>query len=150
MIAAVCKIKELPLHIIYAHVQFKTTMYYRLLQADQFYSIGDLLLPPPSDQFRRDHQSQDSHEPDQIQLLQSISMTLSDMQRQLATIQEQNVHRDDTLHRLENEIKACKRPADQVEALETPKSKKSRKTPRGLSVRILIIGKKNSQNLIHT
>lgn len=51
-------------------------------------------------------------------------MTLSDMQRQLATIQEQNVHRDDTLRQLENEIKACKRSADQVEALETPKSKK--------------------------
>ena len=99
-----------------------------------------MLLPPPSDQFRRDHQSQDSHEPDQIQLLQSIGMTLSDMQRQLATIQEQNVHRDDTLRQL-NEIKACKRSADQVEALETPKSKKSRKTPRGLSVRTLIIGK---------
>ena len=50
------------------------------------------------------------------QLLQSISMTLSDMQRQLATIQEKNVHRDDTLRRLANKIKACKRPADQVEA----------------------------------
>ena len=142
MIAAVCMIKELPLHILYVHVQFKTSMYYRLLQADQFYSRGDLLLHPPSDQFHRDHQSQDSHEPDQIQLLQSISMTLSDMQRQLATIQEQNVHRDVTLRQLKNEIKACKRSADQVEALETPKSKKSRKTPRGLSARTLVIGKK--------
>ena len=67
-------------------------------------------------------------------------MTLSDMQRQLANVQEQNVHRDDTVRRLENEIKACKRP-DQVEALETPTSKKSRKTPRGLSVRTLILVK---------
>lgn len=116
-------------------------MYYRLLQADQFYSTGDLLLPPPSDQFCRDHQSQDSHEPDQIQLLQSISTTLRDMQRQLATIQQQNVHRDETLCRLQKEIKACKRPTDQVDALETPKSKKSRKTPRGLSVRTLVLVK---------
>ena len=116
-------------------------MYYRLLQADQFYGRGNLLPPPPSDQFCRDHQSQDCHEPDQIQLLQSISMTLSDMERQLATIQEQNVHRDDTLRHMESEIKACKRLADQVEALETPKSKRSRKTPCGLSVRALILVK---------
>ena len=115
-------------------------MYYRLLQADQFYGRGDLLTPP-RDQFHRDNQSRDSHEPDQIQLLQSISMTLSDMQRQLATIQEQNIHRDNTLCRLEEEIKACKRPAGQLDALETPMPKKSRKTPRGLSVRILVFGK---------
>ena len=62
-------------------------------------------------------------------------MTLSDMQRQLATIQEQNIQRDNTLYRLEMEMKACKRQADQLDDLETPKSKKSRKTPRGLSVR---------------
>ena len=92
-----------------SHNNIHFFMCYRLLQADQFYGRGDMLPPPPSNQFRRDHQSQDCHEPDQIQLLQSISMTLSDMQRQLATIQEQNVHRDDTLRRLENDMQKSSR-----------------------------------------
>ena len=68
-------------------------------------------------------------------------MTLSDMQRQLATIQQQNVHRDETLCWLEKEIKACKRPTDQVDALETPKSKKKVVNPTWDQCKNTYIGK---------
>ena len=58
------------------------------------------------------------------------------MQMQLSTIQEQNERRDATLQQLEmdiNEMKGSKRfAAGGLE--ETPKSKRSRKSPRGLSV----------------
>ena len=62
------------------------------------------------------------------------------MQRQLATITEQNLRRDSTLYQLEQDIKemkGCKRLADQLDLTETPKSKKRQKTPRGLSVSTL-------------
>ena len=72
---------------------------------------------------------------DTVSMLQSISITLSDVQMQLSTIQEQNARRDVTLRQLEKdiqEIKCSKRVGDNL--TETPKSKRSRKSPRGLSV----------------
>ena len=54
---------------------------------------------------------------------------------QLSTIEEQNSQRDSTLKPLEKDIqdtKENKRSGDNAE--ETPKSKRCRKSPRGLSV----------------
>ncbi len=68
-------------------------------------------------------------------LLHSISCSLSDVQRQLVTMQEQNVGRDSSMKKLLSEIGDLKNShqapsfADQI-----PKSKRSRKSPRGLSV----------------
>lgn len=116
---------------------FFICLLFRFLNADQFYRRGDLLSPSPGDQSHRQQQSLDSHKADQIHLLQSISTTLSEMQRQLTTITEQNIQRDNTLYQLEQDIKemkGCKRQADQLNALETPKAKRSHRTPPGLSV----------------
>lgn len=65
-------------------------------------------------------------------------MTLSDIQVQLSSIEEQNSEHDSTLKRLEkdvNDLKETKRPGNSLE--ETPKSKRCRKSPRGLSVSFL-------------
>lgn len=65
--------------------------------------------------------------------LQTISLTLSDIQVQLHSIQEQNLGRDATLNKLEKDICELKgkRPADEF---DSPQLKKSRKSPCGLSV----------------
>ena len=70
-----------------------------------------------------------------LTLLRSISMTLSDVQMQLSTIQQQNTQRDETLRQLEidiKDIKGSKRAGANIE--ETPKSKRRRKSPPGLCV----------------
>lgn len=63
-------------------------------------------------------------------MLQSISMTLSDVQQQLFNIQEQNDLRDTTLQKLEKDVSDLKNDM----AKEVPKIKQGRKSPRGLSV----------------
>ena len=65
-----------------------------------------------------------------LSMLQSVSMTLSDVQGQLATIQQQN-ERDSTLNRLEGEIQAMKRKNEAPQ--NTPNSKRHRKSPCGVS-----------------
>lgn len=67
-----------------------------------------------------------------LSMLQSISVTLSDVQGQLAVIQQQNEQRDSTLNRLEGEIQAMKRNNEATQ--DTPKSKRHRESPCGLSV----------------
>ena len=67
-------------------------------------------------------------------LLESISCSLSGVQRQLSTIQEQNVERDATMKKVLQELDHLKNkqpvPCDDG----TPKSNRCRKSPRGLSV----------------
>lgn len=68
-------------------------------------------------------------------MLQTISVTLSDIQAQLCSIKDQNRERDSTLRQLEKDIKDIKgnkRPATDD---NSTKSKKNRKSPCGLSVR---------------
>lgn len=69
-------------------------------------------------------------------LLQSISMSLSDVQRQLSTIQEQNVQCDQTFRQLEMNIQELKTNKIPAPLEETPK--RSQKSPRGLSVSLSI------------
>ena len=64
-------------------------------------------------------------------------MTLSDVQGQLAIIQQQNEQRDSTLNCLEGEIQAMKRNSEAPQ--DTPKSKRHRKSPCGLSVSASVI-----------
>ena len=72
-----------------------------------------------------------------LSMLQSISMTLSDVQGQLAVIQQQNEQCDSTLNRLEGELQAMKRSNEAPQ--DTPKSKRQRKSPCGLSVSASVI-----------
>lgn len=73
-------------------------------------------------------------------MLQSISTTLSDVQGQLSVLQDQSRRRDDTVSRLESEVKELKATKRSNEVEEsTPKSKRQRKSPRGLSVRFLYL-----------
>lgn len=69
-------------------------------------------------------------------ILQSMSCCLSDVQRQLVIIQEQNSERDSTMKKLVEEVRDLKekQPSLSSDIDETPKSKRSRKSPRGLSV----------------
>ena len=71
-------------------------------------------------------------------MLQSISVTLSDVQGQLPIIQEQNEQRDSTFNRLEGDIKTLKRKNEAPQA-DTPKSKRHRKSLCGLSVSASVI-----------
>ena len=86
----------------------------------------------------RQHQQELTTECDRnpsLSLLQSISVTLSDIQMQLSTIEEQNLQRDSTLKELEKDIKDIKEGKQSSDThLEVPKSKRCRKSPRGLSV----------------
>lgn len=119
-------------------MQFYRTFDHRYIHPDintgctNTYQRGDLLHIPHQPQ-----QLSSSYQISQpLDLLQSISMTLSDIQVQLSSIEEQNSERDSTLKRLEKDIsdmKENKRPGNSLE--ETLKSKRCRKRPRGLSVR---------------
>lgn len=66
-------------------------------------------------------------------LLQSINCGLSGVQQQLSTMQENNVQRDLAMKKISEDIEdlKSKRP---VACDDTPKSKRCRKSPRGLSV----------------
>ena len=64
-------------------------------------------------------------------------MTLSDVQGQLAIIQEQNEQRDSTLNRLEGDIKTLKRK-NEAPQVDTPRSKRNRKSPCGVSADVNI------------
>lgn len=69
-------------------------------------------------------------------------MSLSDIQVKLSSIQDQNFERDATLKQLQEdvkEMKGSKRVADDVDG---PKSKKSRKSPCGLSVSVIVVALK--------
>lgn len=62
---------------------------------------------------------------------------MSDMQRQLATICEQNQERDASLKNLEKDMTELKEASKRTltpDNDEMPKGKRSRKTPCGLSV----------------
>ena len=59
-----------------------------------------------------------------LSMLQSRSMTLSDVQGQLAVIQQQNEQGDSTLNRLEGELQAMKRSNEAPQ--DTPKSRRQR------------------------
>lgn len=71
-------------------------------------------------------------------LLQTISCSLSDIQVKLSAIQEQNLERDATLKQLEKDIqdmKGNKGILDNDDNVNL-KSKRSKKSPCGLSVSI--------------
>lgn len=98
-------------------------------EASQFYGRGDLLPIPPAPDPRSS-----GHLPNEINMLQTISMTLSDIQVQLSSIQDQNSERDATLKQLQQdmkEMKGLKRSADD-DGIQ--KSKKGKKSPCGLSI----------------
>lgn len=67
-------------------------------------------------------------------LLQSINCAVSDMQRQLVSLQEQSLERDSSIEKMRKDIESLKenRPSPFVD--HTPKAKRCRKSPRGLSV----------------
>lgn len=67
-----------------------------------------------------------------LSMLQCISVTLSDVQGQLAIIQQQNEQRHSSLNRLEGEIQAMKRKNEAPQ--NTPNSKRHRKSPCGSRV----------------
>lgn len=83
------------------------------------------IQPPP-------HSPQPGSELNNI--LQTISVTLSDIQVQLCSIKDQNVERDATLKQLEKDIKEIKGSKRSANDGDSPQSKKSRKSPCGLSV----------------
>ena len=94
--------------------------------ASSFYGRGDF-LPAPI------HPPPESDNNQMMAMLQSMSMTLSDVQGQLSVFQDQSRRHDDTLCRLESEVKELKATKRSNEVEEsTPKSKRQR---RGLSVR---------------
>ena len=104
-------------------------LYFRYLQPGMepspFYRRGDVLPIP----------SQEQPNGEVLSLLQSISMSLSDLQRQMSAMHEQNMQRDLTLTQIKKdmqEMKGTKRSNETQE--DTPK--RSRKSPRGLSVRL--------------
>jgi hypothetical protein len=68
-------------------------------------------------------------------LLESISCTLSNVQRQLSAIQEDNVERDVTMKKILQEIDDLKNKPP-LPVTDPPKSSRSRKSPRGLSVSV--------------
>lgn len=67
-------------------------------------------------------------------LLQSISSGLNAVQSQLSTIQQQNLQRDETMKKVLQEIDSLKEKLPIPSADNTTKSKRCRKSPRGLSV----------------
>ena len=95
--------------------------YFNPSNGNSFYQSNELISPEP--------------QPNQqvLSMLQSISVTLSDVQGQLAIIQEQNEQCNSTINRLEGDIKTLKRK-NEVPQTDTPKSKRHRKSPCGLSV----------------
>ena len=70
-----------------------------------------------------------------MSVLQSITMTLSDVQEQLSIMQEHNDLRDSILKKVEKDVADLKKEIPK----ETPKLKQGRKSPRGLSVSISIL-----------
>ena len=102
------------------NTHFPSFRYLNPPNGNSFYRSNEVITPEP--------------QPNQqvLSMLQSISMTLSDVQGQLAIIQEQNEQRDSTLNRLEGDIQTLKRKNEAPQ--DTPKSKRHRKSPCGLSV----------------
>ena len=66
--------------------------------ANHFYGRGDLLPIPPDPR-------SSGPLPNELNMLQTISMTLSDIQVQLSSIQDQNLERDASLKQLEQDMK---------------------------------------------
>ena len=68
-------------------------------------------------------------------LLQSMCCSLSDVQRQLVATQEREQERDSSIKTLIAEVQELKDQHASLHTVQAPKSKRCRKSPRGLSVR---------------
>ena len=95
------------------------------MSGNSFYRRSEVITPMGHNRLEQPNQQV-------LSMLQCISTTLSDVQGQLAVIQQQNEQRDSTLNRLESELQAMKRRNEAPQ--DTPKSKRQRKSPCGLSV----------------
>lgn len=67
-------------------------------------------------------------------LLESINCTVNNMQQQLLSMQEQSLKHDSSIEKMRKEIEDLKENRPSPYADHTPKSKRCRKSPRGLSV----------------
>ena len=90
------------------------------VETNHFYRRGEVLpiQPPP-------HSPQPGSELNNM--LQTINVTLSDIQVQLCSIKDQNVERDATLKQLEKDIKDIKESRRSANDGDGSQSKKSRK-----------------------
>ena len=119
--------------------------------ADSFYRRGDL-LPIPSGQGRASGLHAPGHSPGlhaldhspglhgqgltdlNTNILETMCMSLSDIQVKLSSIQDQNLVRDATINRIQEDIKEIKGSKRLADDTSGPKSKKPKKSPCGLSV----------------
>lgn len=97
-------------------------------------------MNPPSTFYGRSTEESGSGNDGIRSLLETINCSLSEMQRQLYSMQEQNLERDTSMKKILCELEELKKEqqiAENSSSLAGHTPKRSRKSPRGLSVSTL-------------